>query len=92
MPIDKQLLDILCCPKTKVDVELLSKDELNKLNEAIKKGAVKNVGGEVVKNVLSEGLITVDKKTVYRIEDNIPVMLIDEGIPFHETVEKAGSS
>ena len=82
MPIDKQLLDILCCPKTKVDVELLSSDELKQLNEAIKKGSVKNVGGEPVKEILTEGLITIDKKTVYRIDDNIPVMLIDEGIPF----------
>jgi len=82
MPIDKKLLDILCCPKTKTDVEMLSKDELDKLNAQIKKGLVKNVGGDQVENLLSEGLITVDKKTVYRIDDDIPVMLIDEGIPF----------
>ena len=83
MPIDPQLLDILCCPKTKVDVELLSAQELKKLNEAIKKGSVKNIAGQVVEETLSEGLITIDKKTVYRIEEDIPVMLIDEGIPFH---------
>ena len=84
MPIDKKLLDILCCPKTKIDVELLSKDELNRLNELIKKGSVKNVGGQLVEEPLKEGLITIDKKTVYRIEDDIPVMLIDEGIPFKQ--------
>ena len=83
MPIDPQLLGILCCPKTKVDVELLSAQELKKLNEAIKKGSVKNIAGQVVEEALSEGLITIDKKTVYRIEEDIPVMLIDEGIPFH---------
>jgi uncharacterized protein YbaR (Trm112 family) len=82
MPIDPQLLNILCCPKTKVDVELLSVQELKKLNEAIKKGSVKNVAGDVIDTPLNEGLITIDKKTVYRIEDDIPVMLIDEGIPF----------
>ena len=77
MPIDKKLLDILCCPKTKIDVEFLSNDERKRLNEAIKKGSVKNVAGQIVKNALEEGLITVDKKTVYRIDDDIPVMLID---------------
>ena len=82
MPIDKKLLDILCCPKTKTDVEMLSKDELDKLNAQIKKGLVKNVGGDQVEKLLSEGLITVDKKTVYRIDDDIPVMLIEQGIPF----------
>ena len=82
MPIDKKLLDILCCPKSKSDVEMLSKEELDKLNTQIKKGLVKNAGGDKVEKILSEGLITVDKKTVYRIDDDIPVMLIDEGIPF----------
>ena len=82
--MNKKLLDILCCPKTKIDVELLSKDELNKLNELIKKGSVKSVGGQLVEEPLKEGLITIDKKTVYRIEDDIPVMLIDEGIPFKQ--------
>ena len=32
------------------------------------------------KETLQEGLITVDKKTVYRIDDDIPVMLIEMGI------------
>jgi uncharacterized protein YbaR (Trm112 family) len=84
MPIDKQLLDILCCPKTKTDVEILSAEELNSLNEKIKKGSIKNVAGEVIRDVLTEGLITVDKKTVYRIDEGIPVMLIDEGIEFNQ--------
>ena len=84
MPIDKQLLDILCCPKTKTDVEILSADELSRLNEKIKRGSIKNVGGQVVQTPLTEGLITVDKKTVYRIDDDIPVMLIDEGIDFNQ--------
>lgn len=84
MPIDKQLLDILCCPKTKTDVEIISTEELNKLNEQIKKGSVKNVAGNIVAETLTEGLITIDKKTVYRIEEDIPVMLIDEGIEFDQ--------
>ena len=29
---------------------------------------------------LTEGLITVDRKVVYRVEDGIPVMLPEEGI------------
>jgi len=84
MPIDQQLLDILCCPETKVDVQPLSAEDLNKLNEAIKKGSVKNKAGKTVNAVLAEGLITVDRKTVYRIDQDIPVMLIDEGIPLDQ--------
>ena len=49
--VDKELLEILCCPETKADLVL----EGNKL-------------------------VSVDKETrrQYRIEDDIPIMLIEE--------------
>ncbi len=79
--IDQELLEILCCPKTKVPVELLSDDKRNTLNERIKKGDVKTVEGKKVDTPLEAGLITEDQQTIYRIDDDIPIMLIDEGIP-----------
>ncbi len=79
--IDQELLEILCCPKTKVPVEMLSEDKRKALNERIAKGEVKNVEGKKVGTPLEAGLITGDKKTIYRIDDDIPIMLIDEGIP-----------
>ena len=79
--IDQELLGIHCCPKTKVPVEMLSDDKRNTLNERIKKGEVKTVEGKKVDTPLEAGLITEDQKTIYRIDDDIPIMLIDEGIP-----------
>ncbi len=79
--IDQELLGILCCPKTKVPVEMLSDDKRNTLNERIKKGEVKTVEGKKVDTPLEAGLITEDQQTIYRIDDDIPIMLIDEGIP-----------
>ena len=79
--IDQELLEILCCPKTKVSVKLLSDDKRNALNERIKRGEVKTVEGKKVDTPLEAGLITEDHKTIYRIDDDIPIMLIDEGIP-----------
>ncbi len=81
MPIDKKLLEILCCPKTKVDVIELSHKELEEINKKIKNGALKYADGKPVEKTLQEGLITKDKKTVYRVDDDIPVMLIEMGIP-----------
>ena len=81
MPISEDLLQILCCPRTKVPVQMLSAERLAKLNEAISKGAVKNYDGSPVESPLQEGLVTEDSKTVYRIDDGIPVMLVDQGIP-----------
>jgi uncharacterized protein YbaR (Trm112 family) len=80
MPISEDLLQILCCPRTKVPVGMLPAEQLAKLNEAISKGGVKNYDGSPVEGPLQEGLVTEDGKTVYRIDDSIPVMLVDQGI------------
>ena len=78
--MDKRLLDILCCPVSKTPVRLLSKRELESLNEAINADSVETVAGAAVKTPLSEGLITNDGKVIYRVQDGIPVMLPEEGI------------
>jgi uncharacterized protein YbaR (Trm112 family) len=78
--MDKRLLDILCDPVTKTPVRPLRRDELDALNHAITAGEVDTVAGQKVAAPLAAGLITTDRKVVYRIEDDIPVMLADEGI------------
>ncbi len=55
--IDKELLDILACPKCKGDIELIEE---------------------------KSGLVCRACKLLYPIKDQIPVMLIDEAVPFEE--------
>ncbi|HUA80616.1 MAG TPA: Trm112 family protein [Dyella sp.] len=78
--MDKRLLDILCCPVSKTPVRPLNASELNAVNRAIEGCQVLSVAGATVHHRLAEGLITVDSKLIYRIEDGIPVMLPEEGI------------
>jgi uncharacterized protein YbaR (Trm112 family) len=78
--MDKRLLDILCCPATKSPVKPLSRSQLDALNLAIAGGAVRTTANATVAAALQGGLITVDGKVIYRIEDDIPVMLADEAI------------
>ena len=78
--MDKRLLDILCCPATKVPVRPLAKPELDALNRSIADGAVYTVEHTPVASALQAGLITTDGKLIYRIEDDIPVMLAGEAI------------
>lgn len=78
--MDKRLLDILCCPATRQPVRLLRRDELEALNRAVASGEVHNVASARVEAALQAGLITNDGKLVYRIDDEIPVMLADEAI------------
>lgn len=82
--VDKQLLDILCCPETKQDVALADAALIEKINKMIEAGALKNRGGEPVKERIDAGLIREDKKFLYPIREDIPIMLIDEAIPLDE--------
>ena len=78
--MDKRLLDILCCPVSKVPVRPLQRQELDALNQTIGAGQVQNVAGAPVGAPVTEALITTDRKVIYRVEDGIPVMLPEEGI------------
>lgn len=78
--MDKRLLDILCCPVSKSPVHLLSRAQLDAVNAAIRGGSVETVAGVAVGTALAAGLVTEDGKVIYRIEDDIPVMLADEAI------------
>ena len=79
--IDRRLLDILCDPVTKSPLRLLSAAELDAFNRAIATGEVRTEGGTVLGAAASAGLITRDGRTIYRIEDDIPIMLADEAVP-----------
>ncbi len=80
MALDEKLLEILCCPATKVPVKLLTVEQLDKLNEKINEGNAKEKGGDKVEKPLEEALITEDGKTVYAVDSGIPIMLADKGI------------
>jgi uncharacterized protein YbaR (Trm112 family) len=81
MAIDQQLLDILACPETKEPVALADDALIAKLNTAIEKGTLKNRAGEDITEKIDGGLVRQDQKYLYPIRDDIPIMLIDEGIP-----------
>ena len=79
--IDKDLLAILCCPDTKQDVSLADEALIATLNEAMRRGQLKNKANKLVTEPLDGGLIRSDRTMLYPIRENIPVILIEEGIP-----------
>ncbi len=79
--MDRKLLDLLVCPATRQPLALLDKPGLEALNRAIVAGSVKRVDDAPQTETIREALITRDRKTLYRIDDGIPVLLIEEGIP-----------
>jgi len=79
--IDPDLLKILCCPETHQELKLADQQLLDKLNEQITAGTLKSRAGTQVTDKLEGGLIRADRKFLYPVRQDIPVMLIDEAIP-----------
>jgi uncharacterized protein YbaR (Trm112 family) len=79
--MDRKLLDILACPATRQPLARLEARGLELLNQAIATGSLKRVDGSAQTEPLREALITRDRRLVYRIDDGIPVLLVDEGMP-----------
>jgi uncharacterized protein YbaR (Trm112 family) len=63
------------CPSTKVPVRLLSNNKLAILNNVIASADVRREDGSRVESPLNAALITEDGKTIYVIDDEIPIML-----------------
>ncbi|MBS0456133.1 MAG: Trm112 family protein [Proteobacteria bacterium] len=78
--MDRRLLDILCCPSTRQPLAMLQAHELEAINRAVAVGSLRCADGSAQAEPLREGLITRDRKLVYRIADGIPVLLADEAI------------
>lgn len=79
--IDRELLDILACPENKSPVSLAGRELIEKVNNLIEKGELCNRGGTRVEKPVDGGLVREDGAYLYPIEDDIPIMLIEEAIP-----------
>ena len=80
MPISNELLEILVCPETRQPVALAEDQVIKDLNAAIQSGCLRTRGGDKIADPIQEGLLREDGRILYRIEDDIPVMLIEESI------------
>lgn len=78
--MDRKLLDILACPASRQSLAMLNAAGLDALNRAIASGHVHRMDDAVQSEPLREALLTRDRKIVYRIDDGIPVLLVEEGI------------
>ncbi len=75
--LNPQLLDILCCPTSKVPLRLLRADELAAVNHALAQQAG---DGGTPPPAWEAGLVTRDRRTLYRIDAGIPVLLADAAL------------
>ena len=87
--LDKELLDILACPETKEPVHLADQSLVDAVNARIEQGEVRNRGGKRVEKKIDAGLVRADGAYLYPVEDDIPIMLVDEAIALREGQDSA---
>jgi uncharacterized protein YbaR (Trm112 family) len=78
--MDKTLLDIICCPITRLPLAILPPDDLARLNEAIGRGAVVDHADAKLDAPLAEALVTDNGRYAYPVIDGKPVLLPDSCI------------
>ena len=81
MSLDPDLLAILVCPETRRPLRAMAAGDLAGVNERLARGELVNRAGKVVKGPLSEALAREGDDLFYPVDDGIPVLLVDEGIP-----------
>jgi len=80
LSIDTKLLDIICCPVTRLPMEVMPEATLEEVNRRIRDSKLVSRDGTVLTEELLEALITRDGKLAYPVRDGIPVLLEDHGI------------
>jgi len=80
MAVNEELLEILVCPETKQPLRPAEASVLADLNEKIAAGTLRNRGGDKVEKQIDAGLVREDGRVLYIVDDDIPVMLVEESI------------
>lgn len=79
--VPSELLPILCCPETKQDLTVADDSLIEKINQRIKKHELKTRNGKAVAQKIEGGFVRADKRYLYAIREDIPIMRINEAIP-----------
>lgn len=87
MAVDPELLEILRCPKTKGELQLV--DLPAEVRQTLVEKYREHFRDE--EPVVEQGLLSTESQLLYPIVSDIPVMLVDEALPA-SVLESTGSS
>ena len=78
--LTSEFLEILRCPDDHSRLAAADANMLVRLNAEVAAGRLRNRGGRRVEKQLDGALVRADGKVAYPIIDQIPILLVDEGI------------
>jgi len=79
--LSTDFLSLLCCPDDRTPLKQADDELVARLNASIAAGKLKNRGAQTMSKQLDGALVRADGRIAYPIIDEIPVLLIDEGLP-----------
>ena len=82
--LSKEFLAMIRCPENRSPLAPADAPLIERLNSAIRTGRLKNRGGQPVGELLDGGLVREDRTIVYPIIREIPILLVNEGIPLEQ--------
>ena len=74
--LQPELLNLLCCPETHQSLRIATREEL----AFISREGVVNRAGKPIQQPVTDGLVREDGAVLYPIWDDIPCLLVEEGI------------
>ena len=78
--IREEFLKLLICPESRQPLHVAEQPLIDRLNQQVRDGVLQNKAGQRVEQPFQGALIREDEQVLYPIIDDIPVLLVDEGI------------
>jgi uncharacterized protein YbaR (Trm112 family) len=82
--LSHEFVRMTCCPESRAPLTLANAALVDRLNDSIRAGRLKNRCGRPVSDSLDGALVREDNAVAYPIIQDLPILLVDEGIPLEQ--------
>lgn len=89
--MDEGLLHILACPETRESVSLADGALVDRINREIEAGKLVDRGGSEVAEPIDGGLVRRDRRYLYAIRREVPILLVEAAIPLEGLTDEHGA-